>query len=215
VKVSAFPSVNYMFDHWELDGANIGADNPMNITMDTDHTLHAAFVYVPIHDIAITNVTLYKTLVNQGFLLFVNVTVENQGDLAETFNVTVYANGTAVAYQEVIGLVNGTRLVLTFAWNTSGFAKGNYTIGAAAQAVLGEKDTEDNSMTDGSVLVTPVGDVDGDFDVDIYDIVRICIVYGLEEGDVGYVRVCDINSDGKIDIYDVTTASSHYGQKDP
>lgn len=41
--VSAIPDSGYMFDHWELDGTPIFALNPVNITMDADHTLLAVF----------------------------------------------------------------------------------------------------------------------------------------------------------------------------
>jgi parallel beta-helix repeat protein len=43
VAITAIPSNNYMFDHWELDGASIGSNNPVTITMDANHTLHAVF----------------------------------------------------------------------------------------------------------------------------------------------------------------------------
>jgi hypothetical protein len=47
VSVTALPSINYALDHWELDGSNIGAPNPTDVTMNVNHTLHAVFVYSP------------------------------------------------------------------------------------------------------------------------------------------------------------------------
>jgi hypothetical protein len=44
VAVTAIPSSGYNFDHWELDGVNVGATNPISVTMDRDHTLNAVFV---------------------------------------------------------------------------------------------------------------------------------------------------------------------------
>jgi subtilisin family serine protease len=41
--VKATPNADYTFDHWELDGVNVGSTNPITITMDANHTLHAAF----------------------------------------------------------------------------------------------------------------------------------------------------------------------------
>ena len=46
VSVSATALINYVFDHLELDGVNIGG-TPISVTMDTDHTLHAVFVEAP------------------------------------------------------------------------------------------------------------------------------------------------------------------------
>jgi parallel beta-helix repeat protein len=95
VPVQAAPNIGYVFDHWELDGANVGSANPYEVLMDNNHTLHAVFAYAEIHDVAITNVTPSKTVVGQGYSLNVNVTAANQGTNAETFSVTAYyGNGT-------------------------------------------------------------------------------------------------------------------------
>lgn len=47
VPVRAIPDTNYLFDYWELDGSNKGSTNPISITMNTNHTLKAYFVYSP------------------------------------------------------------------------------------------------------------------------------------------------------------------------
>ena len=75
----------------------------------------------------------------------------------------------------------------------------------------GETNTADNTLVDGQVLVTLPGDVDGDRDVDIYDIVRMSNVYGLSHPDPEYDVDCDIDGDGDIDIYDIVAAASNYG----
>ncbi len=72
-----------------------------------------------------------------------------------------------------------------------------------------------NNITDRWITVTIPGDVDGDFDVDIYDIVKICAAYGLNKGDTGYIPNCDLNGDEDIDIYDVVIMCYFYGQKYP
>ena len=43
VPVEALPSANYMFHHWLLDGSPAGSANPINILMDSNHTLEAVF----------------------------------------------------------------------------------------------------------------------------------------------------------------------------
>jgi len=45
--VSAIPFSGYALDHWELDGFNVGAPNPIFVTMDRNRTLHAVFRLVP------------------------------------------------------------------------------------------------------------------------------------------------------------------------
>jgi len=49
-----------------------------------------AFGPPPTHDVAATNVRPSKTVVGQGYCMNITVTVENQGGLTETFNVTAY-----------------------------------------------------------------------------------------------------------------------------
>ncbi len=45
--VAAIPDICYQFDHWELDGTDVGSANPYTLLMDENHTLHAAFKYSP------------------------------------------------------------------------------------------------------------------------------------------------------------------------
>jgi len=43
VSVTAIASSGYKFDHWELDGTNVGSANPYTVNMDKPHTLKAVF----------------------------------------------------------------------------------------------------------------------------------------------------------------------------
>ncbi len=52
VEVTAQPATGYLFDYWELDGQNVGSENPYTVTMNSDHTLHA--VFVPSYTLTIT-----------------------------------------------------------------------------------------------------------------------------------------------------------------
>lgn len=47
VHVTAIPETGYIFDYWELDGINVGSDNPYAIFMNENHTLKAFFSYAP------------------------------------------------------------------------------------------------------------------------------------------------------------------------
>jgi hypothetical protein len=117
-------------------------------------------------DIAVTSVTRprAKSVVCQGYNARINISIENQGNYWETFNVTVYANTTAVGTQTVTSLHPGETQTLTFTWNTSGFAKGNYTFSAQAWpswVMVPDSDPADNNLSDGWVIVSMVGDVTG------------------------------------------------------
>ena len=167
---------------------------------------------VAIHDIAITNMTLSKTVVGQGFNLYIDVQAVNKGNRIETVNITVYINTTIIA--QTANLTIGTTII-TFTMNTTNLAKGNYTITAYASPVLGENNTNDNTFTyDGSIIITVPGDVDGDRDIDIYDIVRLASIYGTKRGEARFNPNCDVDSNDEINIYDVVIATSRYGYKE-
>ncbi|UCF44168.1 MAG: hypothetical protein JSV99_04415, partial [Planctomycetota bacterium] len=54
VEVTAIPQTCYELDHWELDGNDVGPNNPYSVTMDSNHTLHAVFTQVGTYDLTIT-----------------------------------------------------------------------------------------------------------------------------------------------------------------
>lgn len=162
--------------------------------------------------IAITEVTLSRTVVGQGYSLTINVTIWNQGDSLHTFNTTVYAN-TSVIETRNVTLAGGMYTTVTFTWNTSGFTTGNYTLTAYASSILNETAISDNTfIADKEICVTIPGDVDGDRDVDIFDIVMMAGIYGSQQGDPEFIVNCDINSDGDVDIFDIVIACGHYGE---
>ena len=205
VTAIAIPDTNVL-DYWELDDDNIGATNPISVTMDANHTLHAIF-REGLHDVAITNVTSSKSVVGQGYSTNITVTIANQGDFTEIFNVTLYVghwNETRTIY-----LPNGMSTTLTFTWNTTGFAKGNYTIWAYAEPVLGETDTEDNTLSDGWVFVSIPGDLNVDKKVNILDAITLSNNFG-ENPD--WNPNADINNDRRVNILDCVILSNYFGQ---
>lgn len=162
-------------------------------------------------DIEVTSALSSKTIVGQGYSVQIDVAVKNQGDRAETFNVTVQANSTLIR-TKTITLTSGDSTFITFFWNTTYFIKGNYTIVTVAWPVPNETDTTDNALVDGWIVVTIPGDVDGDREVSIYDIVKIIGIIWSQVGDPNYKPNLDINGDGIINIYDIVICTSHYGQ---
>ena len=111
-----------------------------------------------------------------------------------------------------ITLAPRTSTTLTFTWATTGFPKENYTLTAVASPLQGEADPVDYVLVNGPVFVTIPGDVDGDRDVDIFDIVRMTGVYGISKPDPQYDPNSDIDGDGDIDIYDIVAAAGNYGE---
>jgi hypothetical protein len=104
------------------------------------------------HDVAVTNAVLSKAIVRQGYSLNINVTATDPGDFTETFNVTLYANNTAIVTQTVT-LASGNSTTIAFTWDTAGFAKGGYTIRAYASILSEETHRLDNSYSAGIVQI--------------------------------------------------------------
>ena len=159
----------------------------------------------PGHDVAIKSVTPCKTVVGQGYSLFIYIIPKNYGSFTETFNITVYYNETnLIATQNFITLTSGNSTTITFPWNTTGLPYGNYTIRAVADAVPGETETADNTSTYDKVLVTLVGDANGDCWVDWKDLLLMLVpAYGTTLGDPTWNPNCDFNGDNCVDWKDL------------
>lgn len=99
---------------------------------------------IPVHDIAVVDVNPSSINVDEAALFNITVVVKNEGDFAETFNVTAYYDETTIETQTVINLVPKNETTLKFTWNAEGVEAGNYTMRAEASLVSGEKDEEDN-----------------------------------------------------------------------
>jgi hypothetical protein len=165
------------------------------------------------HDVAITDVQLQRTVISEGYDSLVNISLQNRGFFDETVNVTIYVNETALDTQTV---TCETTAVLTVSWNTTGFPTGNYTLRAYAWPVPHETSTGDNTLNaPQSVCITLPGDVDADFDVDIYDMVHIAGLYGQILPPLWPIPPPDLDGDGDVDIYDVVLAATHYGEQRP
>jgi parallel beta-helix repeat protein len=106
-----------------------------------------------IHGITVIDVSVSPTTVVAGQTVTINVTVKNEGSDYENFTVTAYYDSTAIASQNVTNLLPNWNTTLTFLWNTTGMARGNYTIKAVASTVLGETNTANNVFINGKVQV--------------------------------------------------------------
>jgi len=203
-------SYQYIADYESAGIYNI----TVTISDGFEHTSHQWILTVTSveRDIAITNIIPSKNIVDKGYCGTINLTIANQGEITETFNATVYANTTVIHVFTNVSLPSGNSVTVTFQWNTTSFLKGNYTISAYVAPVPGETDLSDNNSTDSWVFVTIQGDVDGDRDVDIYDVVKITGIYGSKRGDPQFNPNSDLDDDGEIKIYDVVRCTSHYGQ---
>jgi len=218
LSITATADSGYYLDYWLLDGFNIGAPDSIKVGMKENHTLHAAFKQLSSeHDVAIKYIDS-KTVVGQSYPLTVKVKAVNVGGYAENFNVTAFVNDTAFGLQE-IHLESGASAIITFTWNSSSFAKGNYTLIAIAEPISGETQLADNTFTDAWVIVAMIGDVTGpagwpDRKVDMRDVFEVARTFGINSVHLLWNPNCDFNDDGKVDMRDVYVVARNFGKTD-
>ncbi|MEM3703338.1 MAG: CARDB domain-containing protein [Candidatus Bathyarchaeia archaeon] len=140
---------------WTASGAGshvvkVMADAPMEANKTNNVATRA--IIVGEHNVAVTSVTPTKNVVLPGEILSINVTATNKGNFIETFNLTLYANTTAIQ-TITLTLESGNSTTITISWDTSGYAIGNYTIWAYIEPVPRETNTEDNTYVDGTVQI--------------------------------------------------------------
>jgi parallel beta-helix repeat protein len=211
VAVNAFAEAGYYLDYWVLDGVNVGAPDLVNVEMSANHVLSAVFTQLSTeHDVAIKYVSS-KTVVGQGCSSTINVKALNAGSYAETFNVTVYANFTAIAFR-LIMLYSGNSTLVDFRWNTTDYVRGNYTISAYAEPVQGETDTANNGLSDGWVFISIVGDTNGDKKVDLKDVFAVARAFGSYPGHPKWNPNCDLDGNNKVDLKDYFATVKNYGK---
>ena len=154
------------------------------------------------HNVTVVSVTSSATEVYAGWT--VNITVVVSNEATETFNVSTYYDSNLIGTQMVISLDPDASKTLTFAWNTAGVSRNNYIISAAAETVLFETDTTDNSLTDGVVRVRLMGDANDDGVINLFDAIHTAIAIEV------YDPNCDFNGDGVVDLFDTLILMSAF-----
>jgi len=220
---------NYWSDYTGQDlQSGPGQDQPgADGVGDTPYTIDSNNVdYYPLmnptapHDLAILNLTLLKTVVGKGFGTTLNVTVENLGSFQENFNVTASANGTIfTGLTTNITVSSGGVAYLVLSWNTTRVSYGNYTISAYVLPVSSETDTANNYYTNGTCTVSIPGDLNGDFKINLSDLVILANAYGTKQ--IGNTSShqwnpnADIDGNGVVGLSDLVLLATHYGQHYP
>jgi hypothetical protein len=177
------------------------------------HEVGDGYFAVLIRDVAVIKIELSATQVYEGRKVNVSVTVENQGDIAESFNVTVYYDGNIIGKQSVTNLPSKTNTTLIFLWDTVGVPPcHNYTISAEASKLPYEFDIGDNILSDGTVKIKMMGDANGDGIVNIKDVVIVSAAFGSIPGDPNWDPDADMNDDKVINIKDIVLVSVNYGR---
>ncbi len=180
--------------------------------MNQDIFTEARTFQATVHDAAVTGISVSRTFAYAGIPsalpIKINVTVANQGTVTETtMTVRAKANATVIGIQTVTNLTASSTLVVTFSWNTTLVARGNYTLSGNVTLV------EDSNLSNNAMsLATPfqarkAGDVDipPDGAVDITDVIAVY----THQFTISKPSVYDINNDGAVDVTDVILTYLH------
>ncbi len=163
------------------------------------------------HVVEVTSLVPGKTICGQGFPLLLNVSLFDLNSTTATCYVTVFANDSAIVNQTEFSVPGQSLGIFAYAWNTAGFAFGNYTLTAYAEPVPGSI-CADSVPAVNWVVVTIMGDVNADFQVDIFDALLIarsfCSILDCALRNPN----ADINNDHVVDIYDAMLLASNYGK---
>jgi hypothetical protein len=177
------------------------------------HEVRDGFFANLIRDLAVVNVTPLVSWAYKGTIVKVNVTVRNEGDITETFDVKAYYDNNTIGTITVTNLNPDQEITITFSWNTQDVTPcHNYTISAEAVPVPWELDLEDNYLSDGKVKIRILGDVNGDGRVDGKDIALIIKAFGSYPGHPRWNPEVDVNGDDRIDAKDIAWTIKNYGK---
>jgi hypothetical protein len=110
------------------------------------HTLIDGQAYAGLINVAINEIET-PTSIPGGSMVNINVTAQNRGQLAETFDVTLYYDVTPIGTQTIVNLLGGGTQILSFAWDVTPLPIGEYNLTATATTVPGETDTSDNTLS--------------------------------------------------------------------
>jgi hypothetical protein len=166
------------------------------------------------HDVVVSSVTA-SSQVNQGDLLSIGVVALNNGTVTETFDVNATYDGTLIGKQSVTSLAAGSTQTLTFSWNTTGVAAGNYTITATATPVAGQTDLSNISKTAKVQVLVPTHkpnpyDLNDDGKVDMKDIGIAAKAFGAVPGDPRWNPAADVGGFGVVTVRDVALIAQHF-----
>lgn len=183
-----------------------------NSGLPIPHETHDGFVHIFIRNIAVKGIHVPCNETYVGRIIPINVTVLNDGDILENFNVSLYCDTTLIEMKNVPNLLPKENITLTFNWNTSSVAPRAepYTIKAEASTVPHETNVNDNKLVDGTIKLKIVGDVNGDGAVNIDDLIAWDNAYGSHVGEPKWNEQANLNEDDVIDQADAIIILEHY-----
>ncbi|MBR3883344.1 MAG: hypothetical protein IKJ31_01110 [Bacteroidaceae bacterium] len=195
---------NYKFSHWTMNGEYYSDDYYCYYYVgDTDATFEAHYEFVPSSpvepqpEVEIANNPLFLTTNIEGACSF-NKTSGTCYDVDTWVTLEAYVSDR----YEFNGWYNGTTLVSSSTRFNYQMPANEVTLTAKVTKIV--FDPENPSEPDGSqtnVQTTPIGDINKDGVVDVFDVVAIINV--SLDNEIVDLKLHDINGDGAVDVFDV------------
>ncbi len=176
------------------------------------HETYSGYFLSLIRDIAVIDVFPSPAEIYEGQETNITVTVRNEGNISETFDIEIYYESTLITTITVINLAPNANTTETITWDTTGVSPGYHTISAEVPEIPFEIDTGDNVFIDGILRIKIMGDLNGDDVVDILDAVIASTAFGSRPGDPNWNPEADLNGDGEVDILDMILLSKNFGK---
>jgi hypothetical protein len=171
------------------------------------------WIITTIRDIAITAITT-DTWAYQGWIVTINVTVENKGNTTETVTLKTYYDTNLIEETLVADLAPQETRTLTVNWNTTIITPCHeYTISAEISQIPYEFNTTNNIYVNGKIKIRVFGDVSGNDSVGIDDIVIVANAFGTNSSHPRWNAYADLNRDGVVSVVDIVLTAQNFGRK--
>lgn len=178
------------------------------------HEVHHGIFIGLIRDIAVTAIEVHPTVAYQGWLVYINITVKNVGNLTETFTVKAKYDGTLINQTTVTNLPPDNETTVTIVWKTKNVTPcHNYTISAEAEPLPFEINLANNLLTNGTVKIKIMGDIDGDGLVTMSDINILIKAFGTYPGHPRWNSEADLDQNNRISMSDIMLLIPNFGKK--
>ncbi len=157
-----------------------------------------------VNSIIVTEVACSQSFVEQGFSATLTANIENSGSSPVSCTVTFSVNDIPVSTQAVT-LPSGGSAVASTAWNTTGFALGDYVLSATASSIAGATTSTGDSCTGSTITVNCLGDLTDQGEVDsnsFFAFTSAYIDYNSFDGSHQCNPAADFDHDGAITATD-------------
>jgi parallel beta-helix repeat protein len=227
VQVTAIPNKNYLFDHWNLDGTDVGSNNPHMIEMCRNFTLAA--IFSPQVNASLEIQPGLLNLKSQARYLTVYIELPKEYDVNCIDISSIVLNDTIEidpGSQSRVGdynsnsipdlMVNFNRTRIKHYIFSNGFVDDRVVLHLTGKhynitRFRARSIFEGNSILKVSLLS---GDVNCDAKVNIQDIILAAHAYSSNDGDQNWNPNTNFAQPWNIiDLFDIVTITYHYGEE--